>query len=210
MTRPCQAIVVTNEDENETPAPAEPYSGKQLDARKFGQGPGRPPSKKHRILAWLADRGWDRVSEDRATELAQSFPDCSDDTVRTTLIESRLPMAPLVEGVVQSAYPQIEASLAALLVEYSAAQELGDTARLQLIRSVVIRAKQHAEFASNNLKINQRKRKVKAEMALWLHTWLENPPLFPTWVDIRKRQTPQFSSVQQSPEPQSEQADPGE
>jgi hypothetical protein len=31
---------------------------------------------------------------------------------------------------------------------------------------------------------------MKAEMALWLHTWLENPPLFGAWVELRKRRTP--------------------
>lgn len=201
---------MTNEDENETPALEEPHSGNLPEARKFGQGPGRPPSKKQRILAWLADRGWDSVSEDRAAELTQSFPDCSDDTLRTTLIESSLPLAPLVEGVVQDAYRHLEASLAALLAEYLAAQESGNKPRLQLIRSVVIRAKQHAEFAANNLKIHQRKRNVKSEMALWLHTWLENPPLFPTWVELRKQRMPQFSSVQGPPDPQAEDGDQGE
>lgn len=210
MTRPCQAIVVTNEDENETPAPAEPYSGKQLDARKVGQGPGRPPSKKHRILAWLADRGWDAISEDRAAELAEVFSDCSEDTLRTTLIESSLPLAPLVEGVVQDAYRHVEASLSALLAEYLAAQEAGNSPRLQSIRSVVIRAKQHAEFAANNLKIHPRKRNVKSEIALWLHTWLENPPLFPTWVELRKQRMPQLLSEPNPPAHQHNDADPSE
>lgn len=195
---------MTNEDENDAQAPDELHSGQDLDARRFGQGPGRPPSKKQRILAWLADRGWDSVSEERAHELARAFPDCSDDTLRTTLLECGLSLAPLVEGVVQDNYRHVEASLAALLTEYLAAQASSDKPRTQLIRSAVIRAKEHAEFAANNPKVHQRKRKVKAEIALWLHTWLENPPLFPAWVELRKRRTPGFT-----PEPPENPEDAG-
>ncbi len=162
----------------------------------MGQGPGRPPSKKTRILAWLTDRGWDVVTEDRAHEVAQAFTDCSVDTLRTSLLESGLSLAPVVEGVVQDDYSHLEASLGALIAEYLAAKESDDKPRIQLIRAAVIRAKEHAEFASNNPKVYQRKRTVKAEMALWMHTWLENPPLFPSWVELRKRRAPAFASQQ--------------
>jgi hypothetical protein len=184
---------VTIEDENDTATagenvPEETETGQRMeDTRRYGQGPGRPPSKKQRILAWLADRQWERVSEERAAELARTFPDCSDDTRRAALLESEVALAPLIEGVVQDTYPHIEASLAALLAEYLAAEEADDKARIQLIRAVVIRGKEHAEFAANNPKVHDRKRKMKAEMALWMHTWLQNPPVFPTWVEIRKR-----------------------
>jgi hypothetical protein len=181
---------VTNEDENDAQAPAGLELEGAGETRRYGQGPGRPPSKKTRILAWLTDRDWKEVSEDRALELAHTFPDCSDDTIRTALLESGLPLALLVEGVVQDNYQHVEASLAALLLEYEAAEASGNTPRVQLIRSVVVRAKVHAEFAANNPKVHQRKRKIKAEMALWMHTWLENPPLFGAWVEIRKRRTP--------------------
>ena len=185
---------MTNEDENNAQASVDLSAGAAEEIRRFGQGPGRPPSKKTRILAWLTDRGWDAVSEDRAHELARAFPDCSEDTLRTTLLESSLPLSPLVEGVVQDTYWHMEASLAALLAEYVAARDSGDKPRIQLIRSAVIRAKEHAEFAANNPKVHERKRKVKAEMALWLHNWLENPPLFSAWVELRKRRTPGFES----------------
>ena len=99
MTRPCQAIVVTTEDKNDAPESGEIVSGRSLDpaqsteSRRYGQGPGRPPSKKQRILAWLADRHWDCVTEARAEELALAFPDCSDDTRRAALLESGTPLA---------------------------------------------------------------------------------------------------------------------
>lgn len=194
MTRPCQAIVVTTEDKNDAPESGEIVSGRSLDpaqsteSRRYGQGPGRPPSKKQRILAWLADRHWDCVTEARAEELALAFPDCSDDTRRAALLESGTPLAPLIEGVVQDTYKHLSTTLAALLVEYLTARESGDAPRRQLIRSIVIRAKEHTELAAHNPKTHDLKRAVKLEMALWLRTWLENPPLFPDWVDLRKRQ----------------------
>jgi hypothetical protein len=193
MTRPCQAIVVTIDDENDAATageavPEETETDERMEeTRRYGQGPGRPPSKKQRILAWLADRQWEQVSEERAAELAHTFPDCSDDTRRAALLEAGIPLAPVIEGVVQDTYWHMEASLAALLVEYLAAEEADNKPRIQLIRAGVIRAKEHAEFAANNPKVHDRKRKMKAEMALWLHTWLQNPPLFSTWVELRKR-----------------------
>jgi len=171
MTRPCQAIVVTTENESDAPlagkiTPGDIESGQLNEARRYGQGPGRPPSKKQRILAWLADREWDRVTEARAGEISQAFPDCSDDTRRAALLESGVWLTPLIQGVVQDSYQ-----------------------RLQLIRSIVIQAKDHTELAAHNPKTHDLKRAVKLEMALWLRTWLENPPLFPAWVELRRRET---------------------
>lgn len=210
MTRPCQAIVVTTEDENDAPVSGEATRGEaesnlSADSRRYGQGPGRPPSKKQRIIAWLADRNWDSVTETRAGELAQAFSDCSDDTRRAALLESGTPLAPLIEGVVQDTYKHLEATLGALLSEYLAARESGDAPRRQLIRSIVIRAKDHTELAAHNPKTHDLKRAVKLEMALWLRTWLENPPLFPAWVELRKRQ---ISGKPAEPEEHPAEADP--
>jgi hypothetical protein len=214
---------VTTEDENDMPLPGEMPSGEIVsgeitpgeldggqrdDARRYGQGPGRPPSKKQRILAWLADRNWDCVTEEYAGELARTFPDCSDDTRRAALLESGIHLASLVEGVVQDTYKHLEATLGALLAEYLAARESGDAPRRQLIRSIVIRAKEHTELAARNPKTHDLKRAVKLEMALWLRTWLENPPLFPDWLELRKRQI--FSTPAQPKENSPEQHSPQE
>ena len=47
------------------------------------------------------------------------------------------------------------------------------------VRKLVIEAKDHAGFAL-------KKHPEKAEMILWMRTWLENPGLFPQWGKIRK------------------------
>ena len=53
----------------------------------------------------------------------------------------------------------------------------------QSIRRVVIEAKEHARWAARK----PERRVEKEEMALWMLTWLENPPLFPQWVQLRRK-----------------------
>ena len=148
---------------------------------------GRRSGKKQRILAWLGERGWDRVSEARADELSASFPDCSEELRRAALLESGLALDPLVEGVRQESYERLESTLNALLEEYEAARESGNTPRCRAVRALVIRAKNHAELAAHNPKTHDEKRAQKTEMAAWLRMWLENPPVFPYWAGLRKR-----------------------
>jgi len=138
--------------------------------------------KRARILAWLAQQGWERVTEARAAELAAAFPDVSAHTQRAALLESGLPLDALVAGVVQDNYDHLEASLLALLGVYER-----NAARHAAVRAVVIQAREHAELAVHNAHTHREKREEKIEMSLWLHTWLENPPLFPAWVELRKR-----------------------
>lgn len=49
------------------------------------------------------------------------------------------------------------------------------------VRKLVIEAKEHAGFAL-------KKHPEKAEMILWMRTWLENPGIFPYWLKLRKEQ----------------------
>jgi hypothetical protein len=84
----------------------------------------------------------------------------------------------MVEGVRQESFDQLEASLLAMLDEYSR----GAAARRAAVRRLVITAKDHARLAARH----EEKRAEKEEMVLWLLTWLENPPLFPDWVRLRR------------------------
>ncbi len=179
----------TNESEI---SPARDGPSERRRDRRPANGPpagraGRPPGKKQRIRAWLGERGWDRVTEPRAGELSAAFPDCSEETRRAALRESGLALDPLVEGVRQESYERLESTLSALLHEYEAAKESGNAPRCQAVRALVIRAKNHAELAAHNPKTHDEKRAEKREMAAWLRTWLENPPVFPSWAGLRKR-----------------------
>jgi len=128
-------------------------------------------SKRRHILEWLANRSPAEVDEALYAELRAAFSDVSEGTVKKALRESGLKLAPLVEGVRQESLEHLEQTLRALLAEY----EKGDRARQRQVREAVITAKQHARWAK------------KEEEQLWLQTWLENPPLFPSWVEMRKR-----------------------
>jgi hypothetical protein len=109
------------------------------------------------------------------TELAP----ISESYLRKLLRECGVPLDPMVEGVRQGAFQELEVSLLRLLGEY----ELGDAARRMAVRRLVITAREHARLAARN----PDKRLDKEEMILWMTTWLENPPLCPDWVKIRQR-----------------------
>lgn len=61
-------------------------------------------------------------------------------------------------------------------------------------RKLVLTAKQHAQFTLGRLASTQAAlgpeatglRIRKEEMLLWMTTWLENPPVFRTWISLRK------------------------
>ena len=78
-------------------------------------------------------------------------------------------------------------NLAASLIELQAAYEAmpaSDRAGRMAIRRVVIEAKTKARWASRRAK-SEAKRVQKQEMVDWMLTWLENPPVFETWLKLR-------------------------
>jgi hypothetical protein len=83
--------------------------------------------------------------------------------------------------VSQKSFASLAESLIALQAEYEAAP---DKAAKQAIRREVIAAKTKARWASRRAK-SEAKRAEKTEMAEWMLTWLENPPVFEAWVRIR-------------------------
>jgi len=110
------------------------------------------------------------IGLDEFERLKEELAPVSENYLRKLLRDSPVPLAPMVDGVRQSNLGALELSLLALLVEY----ELGDAARKQAVRKLVITARDHAKWTH------------KEENLLWLTTWLENPPLFPAWARLRK------------------------
>jgi hypothetical protein len=74
-----------------------------------------------------------------------------------------------------------------MLEVYRAAAAAGDRERARYARRQVIAARERARFASRNSRTSSGKRAVKEEMAQWMLVWLENPEVFPAWVEARKR-----------------------
>ncbi len=139
----------------------------------------RPTRGKRTELArWLEEHGPARIGETEFEALRRALAPVSESYLRKLVRESGVPLDPMVEGVRQGSFDELEASLLRLLEEY----ERGDPARRAVVRRVVIISKEHARLAARN----PAKRAEKEEMILWLVTWLENPPLFAAWVRLRR------------------------
>ena len=137
------------------------------------------PGKRADLARWLERERPARIGEREWARLHVELAPVSGSYLRRLLRESGVPLAPLVEGVRQESFEALESSLLTFLQEYERADPAGRTS----IRRVVIEAKEHARWAARN----PEKRAEKEEMALWMLTWLENPPLFPQWVKLRRQ-----------------------
>lgn len=139
----------------------------------------RRPSKRRELAEWIERTRSARIGEAEWEKLRALLAPVSESYLRRLLRDSGVPLAPMVEGVRQESFDSLESSLIDLLKEYeaSAAQ------RRTQIRKLVILAKDHARLAARR----EERRDEKEEMALWMITWLENPPLFPQWVRLRRR-----------------------
>ena len=135
--------------------------------------------KRADLARWLERQRPARIGEREWAMLRVELDPISGSYLRRLLRESGVQLSPLVEGVRQESFDALESSLLSLLKEY----ERSDPARRQSIRRVVIEAKEHARWAARK----PERRAEKEEMALWMLTWLENPPLFPQWVQIRRK-----------------------
>jgi hypothetical protein len=135
--------------------------------------------KRAELSQWLERERPARIDETEWAMLRAELGSISTSYLRRLLRESGVPLGPLIEGVRQETFEALESSLLSLLEEY----ERSDPARRQSIRRVVIEAKDHARWAARK----PERRTEKEEMALWMLTWLENPPLFRQWVQIRRK-----------------------
>ena len=131
--------------------------------------------KRSELAEWLDRARPSRIAEAEFASIRQALAPVSESYLRKLLRESGVELAPMVEGVRQASFDELEASLLALVDEYTR----GDRARQMAVRRLVITAKDHARWAS-------RKHPEKEEMALWMTTWLENPTVFPEWVKLRR------------------------
>ena len=116
-------------------------------------------------------------------ELREALAPIADAYLRRLLRESGARLAPLIEGVRQSDFDELERTLVALSQLYSA----GDRETLQECRRAVIEAKQHARWAARRARPDEAKRQTKEEMIQWMLVWLENPAVFPAWAPLRRK-----------------------
>src|ERR1700689_3903866 len=134
--------------------------------------------KSAELALWLGEHHPAQIGEAEFAMLRADLAPVSESYLRKLLRECGVPLDPMVEGVRQATFAELEASLLRLLAEY----ESSDPLRRMAVRRLVITAKEHARLAARI----PRKRLDKEEMILWLTTWLENPPVFREWIGIRR------------------------
>jgi len=138
----------------------------------------RGKGKSAELARWLEELHPAQIGEAEFALLRVQLAPVSESYLRKLLRECGVPLDPMVEGVRQGTFSELEGSLLRLLTEYESA----DPTRRLAVRRLVITAKDHARLAARN----PGKRPDKEEMILWLTTWLENPPVFREWVSIRR------------------------
>ncbi|MEI9814841.1 MAG: hypothetical protein WDO18_20355 [Acidobacteriota bacterium] len=129
--------------------------------------PQKSKPKRTELAEWLAAHQPAIVGAAERDAIHAALAPISRSYLRRLLRESGAPLDPLVEGVRQDSLDSLERTLLALPVNQEA-------------RNIVIESRDHTKLA---LKTHSE----KAEMILWMTTWLENPGIFPQWLQLRRR-----------------------
>jgi hypothetical protein len=137
-------------------------------------------SVKQRLREWLAAEKPAAITGEIWRDLLVRFAPVSESYLRDLLRDTDLPFEQPWAGVRQHTLEELEQSLREMLGVYETAEANGDQERARYCRRQVIAAKDRAKFAT-------KKKSEKAEMVNWMMVWLENPAVFPVWVEARKR-----------------------
>lgn len=146
--------------------------------KKQPESTAKKRGKRSELAEWLERARPERIGEAEFREIRIALAPVSESYLRKLLRESGVELAPMVGGVRQGNFDELESSLLALLGEYVG----GDRVRRLAVRRVVITAKDHARWAA-------KKHPEKEEMILWMTMWLDNPLVFPEWVRLRRART---------------------
>ena len=156
----------------------------------------RSSSVKQQVRAFLASRQPPAITEAVWGELLMQLAPVSESYVRELLAATGLPFDQPYAGIRQHTFEELEQTLCEMLRTYSLATAAGNRERARYCRRQVIAAKDRARFLARNTRIPPEKQAQKEEMARWMLVWLENPQVFPAWVEVRKQ------ALSASPEPQ--------
>jgi hypothetical protein len=120
------------------------------------------------------------ITEALWRELLERLTGISENYLRQLLWATGLPFERPFAGIRQHTLEELEESLKGMGRIYAEAMAAGERERARYCRRLVIGARARAKFAAG-------KKKEKAEMAEWMLVWLEDPSLFESWVEVRKR-----------------------
>ena len=135
-------------------------------------------TSKSKIQGIVASNHWTRIGESERAALLVLIPDLTS----ADLKRIDIPVDEPWQGVNQKTFDDLESSLVAFCEIYSSRPDLRPFCRRE-----VIRAKDHARLASRNRHSSEEKRRVKSEMVEWMLIWLDDPAIFPTWVQLRRQ-----------------------
>lgn len=145
------------------------------------------PSVKQRLRALLAEEQPPAITEEVWNGLLRRLVPVSESYLRDLLRATGLPFAQPYCGIRQHTFEELEQSLRGMLDVYTAAMAAGNRQLARYCRKQVIAAKDRARFQELSPKTAPEKAVEKVQMAAWMLVWLENPEVFPAWVDAWKR-----------------------
>lgn len=134
-------------------------------------------SRKKQAAQFAAEHNWDTIGAVEWRQIAEAFPGISASTLEEAGLEVEQPW----RGVKQHTFDELTQSLRALAIVYAEQPDLR-----RFTRDQVIAAKDRAKWASRSPRVDQEKRKAKAEMAEWMLVWLDDPAMFTAWVERRR------------------------
>lgn len=143
--------------------------------------PSANKSLKQQFREYLAAEQPARITESVWRGLIARLAPVSESYLRELLRDTGLPFDQPYAGIRQHTFEELEESLREMLEVYRAANDAGDRERARYCRRQVIAAKDRAKFLV-------KRNPAKEEMAQWMLVWLENPEVFPAWVEARKKQ----------------------
>jgi hypothetical protein len=149
--------------------------------------PSGSKSVKQQLRDYLATAKPAAITETIWKDLLVRLAPVSESYLRDLLRATGLPFDQPWAGIRQHTFEELEESLREMLDVYTAAKASDDRQRARYCRRQVIAAKDRAKFVARNPRTAPDKKAEKEEMVQWMMVWLENPEVFPAWVEARKR-----------------------
>jgi hypothetical protein len=150
--------------------------------------PSASKSIKQQLRDCLAANQPAAITEAVWQDLLLRLAPVSESYLRDLLRATGLPFDQPYSGIRQHTFEELEQSLRAMLQVYSDSLAAGRRDRARYCRRQVIAAKDRAKWMAVAPRIAPERRTQKEEMAQWMLVWLENPEVFPAWVDARKKE----------------------
>jgi hypothetical protein len=149
--------------------------------------PSASKSVKQQLRDYLAANQPAAITESVWQDLLRRLAPVSESYLRDLLRDTGLPFDQPYAGIRQHTLEELESSLRDVLKVYCDSLAAGQRDRARYCRRQVIAAKDRAKFLAVTPRSTPERRTQKEEMAQWMLVWLENPEVFPAWVDARKR-----------------------